>query len=178
MREVRRYKVRAIGRMSFVMKLGFITVGVGRIVEALSLSTHNLQELLPSLLMFSPVALYLAWSVWRDMRQCVEVIVHADGMMDFRTLLYTDTLAPGTIRSIRAARGASCVLEHEGGTIWLTRLLNDWEELLGEIRRNNPGMDEEIVVPKTLSRKRLIRSFVLLAIVVVLPYVLVHLLHH
>jgi len=159
-------------RLSLGMKIAFIAVSIVPLFSNLTPSGKQGSDEIFMLLLIALLGITLFWSVWISVRRCIEVVVQEDGDMEFKTLLYSDSLAPGSIRSISSADGVRFVLEHDRGRIYLSRTLEDFDELVSDIRRYHPAMLEEVEPVKPMSWRRYVRLGLLMLLAFSIPYIM------
>lgn len=94
---------------------------------------------------------YLFWTVWfggllwiafRTLTAAREIVVREGDEIEFRSAVERQRVHAREIRAVRVkhGRGLSIVVRHAAGTIHLAGVMNDFHELVGDLKRANPGV--------------------------------------
>ena len=90
-------------------------------------------------ILFAVLLMYLAWRWYEMLRTPTRITVRPEGTVEFRSVLGSTVLEPEAIKLIRRGwRGFW--LQHDGGVVALVGGIENFHELVAEIRASNPDL--------------------------------------
>lgn len=84
----------------------------------------------------------LLWIAFRTLTAAREIVVREGDEIEFRSAVERQRVYARDIRAVRVkqGQGMSIVVRHASGNIHLAGAMNDFHELVGDLKRANPGV--------------------------------------